>query len=230
MDILLASNNLHKRKEIDGIFRDLGVRHRILQPADLGFSVDVVEDGTSFAENAKKKAEAVYWLLRGKIGDGVTVDIPPEAITATARTRWGPAIPPVLADDSGICVHALNNEPGIRSARFGNTDDATPLTDRQRNLLLLQTLADRGDRGAHYLCNAVVVLDGERYVQAQENWYGTITSEERAGETGFGYDPIFLVPEYDATVAQIPQETKDRISHRAKAVGTIARALTWIGA
>lgn len=230
MDVLLASNNAHKLGEFRGIFRDLGISRRILQPRDIGFSFDVVEDGESFGENAMKKARAVYRLLRGDLIDGAESDLSPERVAEACRARWGSTFPPVLADDSGICVHALGNEPGIRSARFGNTEDAPPLTDAQRNRLLLDTLSDRGDRGAHYVCNAVVILDEERFVQAQEIWYGAITTEERAGDTGFGYDPIFLVPEYDATVAQIPQETKDRISHRAKAIGRIARALAWAGA
>lgn len=230
MDILLASNNAHKRGEIQGIFRDLGVPHDIVQPKDVGFSFDVVEDGTSFGENATIKARAVYWLLRGVAVAGVTVDPEPERVAQAARARWGSAFPPVLADDSGICVHALDNGPGIYSARFGDTENAPPLTDAQRNQLLLDTLSDKGDRGAHYVCNAVTILEEERYVQAQESWYGVITTEERAGNTGFGYDPIFLISDFDATVAQIPQETKDRISHRAKAIGRIARALAWVGA
>lgn len=227
MDIILASNNAHKLREIEGILTDLGVNHHLLRPRDLGFSFDVVEDGSSFTENAMKKAYAVHRLLRGAVIEGTTTDIPASAIADAARKLWGATVPPVLADDSGICVHALDNRPGIHSARFGNEDGKPPLTDRQRNTLLLETLADRGDRGAHYVCNATVILDEDRYVQAQESWYGAITTGERAGDTGFGYDPVFLIPEYDATVAQIPQATKDRISHRAKAFGAIARSLAW---
>jgi XTP/dITP diphosphohydrolase len=227
MEVLLASNNRHKRLEIEGIFDDLGVVHSIVQPRELGFSFDVDETGMSFAENARLKAVGLSALIRGTILDGVAVDTPVDEITTAVAQRFGDAVPPVLADDSGVCVHALDDRPGIYSARFGNTDGVPPLSDNDRNALLLETIRDHSDRGAHYVCNAICVLDPERYIQAEETWHGEIATEEHAGDTGFGYDPVFWIQRFGRTVAQISQAQKNRISHRAKAIGLIARALAW---
>ncbi len=229
MDIVLATNNQHKQIEIQGILKDLGVVHTLVQPKEIGFSFDVVEDGTSFAENARKKAVAVRALLTGTLLPGTSVDIDPEHVARAVAARWGDSIPPVLADDSGICVDALDNGPGIFSARYGNQEGTPPLSDSERNALLLRTLANAQNRGAHYVCNAVLIVDSERYVQAEDVWHGSVTEAAQDGDTGFGYDPIFLLPDLSATVAQIPQALKNRISHRAKAIGSVVRAMSWTG-
>lgn len=221
MKVLLASNNQHKRLEIDAILRDLGVDIELIRPHELGLSFDVEEDGSTFAANAYKKAEGTAMLLRGTILPGVTVR------STVVHTLRGD-IPPVLADDSGICVHALEKRPGVYSARYGNRPDKPPLTDEQRNDRLLTELASFGDRRAYYVCNAVLFYDPDRYIQVQEIWNGEIALSPAYGETGFGYDPVFLEPDTGKTVAQIPQDHKNRISHRAQALRKLAAAAGWI--
>ncbi|POQ98511.1 hypothetical protein AU468_13045 [Alkalispirochaeta sphaeroplastigenens] len=230
MYILLASNNEHKRREIDGILEHLAAAVTILQPRDLGFSFDVVEDGTTFAANALLKAQGLAALIRGELRPGTSLNVPLETVQEKLATLCGDQPPPVLADDSGICVHALENRPGIYSARYGNSPDTPPLDDRGRNALLLQELQNHRNRGAHYVCNAVLLYDADRYLQAQETWHGEIVETPRDGRTGFGYDPVFLLPRHGQTVAEIPQAEKDRISHRAKALRALARAAGWIEA
>ena len=224
--LLLASNNQHKRSEFEGILAEYRPDLRLVQPRDLDFSFDVVEDGDSFAANALRKAYGLAALLRGTALPGVSCSLDP----ASLWLRLGDlAAQPlmVIADDSGICVDALDGRPGIHSARYGQQEDQPRLTDTERNRRLLHELGDRRDRGAHYVCNICIVLDHERYVQVEETWHGTILEREEPGETGFGYDPIVWLPEHDCSVAQLSQQQKDRISHRAKATRrALAAALT----
>ncbi len=227
MTIILASNNGHKRSEMEGIFRDRGATVELVQPREIGLTFDVVEDGATFADNAFIKARALAMLLRGEVLPGVSHTPAPDEIARAIRDRFDDAVPPVLADDSGICVHALDNRPGVYSARYGNEPNGKTLDDEERNALLLRELGSLSDRTAHYVCNAVLYFCPDRYLQVQESWHGEINDKPVYGETGFGYDPVFLVPEYRRTVAQIPQKQKDRISHRAKAVGTILQAAGW---
>lgn len=226
MKILLASNNAHKRMEIEGVIRQCNASATIVQPRDAGFSFDVVEDGTTFAENAFLKAHSLAMLLRGKKLPGVTLDCSLEELARRIDALFPDRLPPVLADDSGICVHALENRPGVYSARYGNVPGSPPLDDEGRNALLLRELAEKPDavRTAHYVCHAVLYHDPDRFIQVQETWHGEIAREPAYGETGFGYDPLFTIPGYGRTVAQISQDEKDRISHRAKAVTALLRA------
>ncbi|MFP4152274.1 MAG: non-canonical purine NTP pyrophosphatase [Alkalispirochaeta sp.] len=221
--ILLASNNEHKYVEMTGIFAALDAGVELLQPKELGFSFDVVEEGLTFADNSIAKARGLYSLLNGAAPPGVTASIPPEEIRAIIQHRWPQGPPPVLADDSGICVHALNNAPGVLSARFGSDRPDPPENDGDRNALLLTVLRDQTDRSAHYVCNAVLILDDERYLQAEATWHGSILREEIPGDTGFGYDPLVYLDRYETSVSRIPQAQKDRISHRAQAVTMLAR-------
>lgn len=229
MNVLLASNNAHKYMEINGILRDRDAVATVIRPSDLGFDFDVEETGTSFGKNAFLKAEALAWLIRGQLRPGVSLNVSMDTIQERIQEKFGAALPPVLADDSGICVHALDNRPGVYSARYGNGPNGATLDDEGRNALLLRELDGVTNRGAHYVCHAVLYYDEDRYIQVQETWSGEIAHEPAYGETGFGYDPIFLIPKLDRTVARIPQEQKDRISHRAKAIGTIAQAAGWSG-
>lgn len=223
--MILASNNEHKFREMQGILSALDAQCELLRPGDLGFSFDVDETGETFGENAYKKAFGLYALLRGELRDGVSSTLSPDRVSERLRERLGEAVPPVIADDSGICVHALDNAPGVRSARFGDDTAQPPKNDEERNDLLLRTLENVDDRGAHYVCNAVVVTGMEGYVQAQATWHGTILRERIPGDTGFGYDPIVWLAEYETSVARISQEQKDRISHRAQAVSAVVRSL-----
>ncbi len=224
MTILLATNNAHKRREMEGILKQLNSSWVIRQPADLGFSFDTVEDGDTFGANAMQKARALGSLIRGDVLPGVTSDHTGAQVSEMMTKAFPQQLPPILADDSGVCVHALGNRPGVFSARYGNEAGREPLTDSGRNALLLRELTGAADRGAHYVCNAVLWVDSERYTQVQATWHGTITDAPVEGGTGFGYDPLFWMEEFRCTVSQMSQNVKDRVSHRAQAVAALTAA------
>lgn len=118
-----------------------------------------------------------------------------------------------IADDSGLCVDALGGAPGIYSARFcGRHGD-----DKANNRLLLEKLEGIADRSAHYTCAIALAYPGGSLVTAEDYFYGEIGYEEK-GDYGFGYDPLFVLPEYGCTSAEITPEEKNRISHRGKAL------------
>lgn len=225
MNILLASNNEHKFNEIRGIIRALGASVQLSQPKDYGFSFDCREDGTTFAENAALKARGLFALLRGELLPGVSASMDPKSISKLIGDSFGNLIPMVLADDSGICVRALHDEPGIRSARFGDDLPSPPRNDEERNDLLIERLTGTEDRDAHYVCNAILIVDDESYIQTEAVWHGSILEQRIPGNTGFGYDPIVWLEEYRTSVAAIPQLQKDRVSHRAQAVGRLLRGI-----
>ena len=122
---------------------------------------------------------------------------------------------PALADDSGICVDALQGAPGVYSARFGGE----PRSDARNNEKLLQTLKDIENRHAHYYCAMVLVRNQEdpQPLIAQGIWQGEILHAPR-GEGGFGYDPLFLDAKTGKTGAELPIDIKNRISHRGQAL------------
>ena len=169
MKLIIASNNEHKIYEIKKM---LGEKfEQILSIREAGIEHETVEDGSTFMENAIKKAREIA------------------EISGFAA----------LADDSGISAHALDGAPGIYSARFSGG------SDEDNNNLLLEKLKDKEDKGAHYTCAMALVYPDGRLVSAEGYMYGTIT-EQRRGERGFGYDPIFI-PEGDVrTVAEMTDE------------------------
>ena len=122
---------------------------------------------------------------------------------------------PAMADDSGVCVNALNGMPGVLSARFAGE----PSNDEANNRLLVERLQGKDDRRAHYTCvlTAVRTPDEPWRLVPVGRWYGEIC-DEPAGEGGFGYDPHFFVPEYGRTAAELTAEEKNRVSHRGKAL------------
>ncbi|MBY0577634.1 MAG: RdgB/HAM1 family non-canonical purine NTP pyrophosphatase [Burkholderiales bacterium] len=129
---------------------------------------------------------------------------------------------PALADDSGICVHALNGEPGIHSARFAGA----PRSDERNNLRLLEELKNSANRRAHFYCVIVYMrhaADPEPLI-AEGRWEGEILEEYR-GEGGFGYDPLFFDPDLGKSAAQLSHEIKNRVSHRARALSEFLRKL-----
>lgn len=172
--------------------------HRVLIPADRGIAFDPVEDGASFLDNALIKARALHRL----VGE------------------------PVIADDSGICVDALGGEPGIRSARYGSEGGAK-LSDRERNLLLLDRTRGNPSRGCRFVCSMVLLLSENRFFVAQETLEGELIEEMR-GSGGFGYDPLVYLPGLGKTVAELCPDEKNRISHRGKAGAAIKRLLDLI--
>ena len=183
--IIFATGNQDKMQEIQMILEDLGIVVSSMKEA--GIDVDIVEDGTTFEENAMIKAEAI-----AKLTDAI-----------------------VLADDSGLEIDYLNKEPGIYSARYAGTDTSYEI----KNNLLLQRLEGVPDekRTARFVCAiAAVFPDGSK-----ETVRGTIEGRigyEIAGEHGFGYDPIFYLPEYGCTTAELDPEKKNELSHRGKAL------------
>ena len=183
--IIFATGNQDKMKEIRMILENLGIPVSSMKEA--GIDVDIVEDGTTFEENAMIKAEAI-----AKLTDAI-----------------------VLADDSGLEIDYLNKEPGIYSARYAGTDTSYEI----KNNLLLQRLEGVPDekRTARFVCAiAAVFPDGSK-----ETVRGTIEGRigyEIAGEHGFGYVPIFYLPEYGCTTAELDPEKKNELSHRGKAL------------
>jgi XTP/dITP diphosphohydrolase len=185
MKLLLATNNKGKLRELQFILADLPLE--LVTPADIGLSLEVDEDGSTYAENASKKALA-FARASGLI---------------------------CLADDSGLEVDALNGAPGLYSARYSPKPGAT---DRDRRQFLLQNLADKPRPWTARFRATVAVAGPEGGVQIAEGTCpGQIIPEER-GTGGFGYDPIFLLDGLTQTMAELPEETKNRLSHRARAV------------
>jgi XTP/dITP diphosphohydrolase len=170
---------------------------RILLPRDVGVAFQFQESGTTFFENARGKAFALL-LQAGR---------------------------PVIADDSGLCVRALRGEPGILSNRYGAGPDGKNLETEKRNAYLLQRLAGETDRAAFFVCCLVFLSDENRFVVVQETVHGTIAEEPR-GKNGFGYDPLFLLPRADRTLAELPDEQKDAVSHRGRAARRLAACLS----
>jgi XTP/dITP diphosphohydrolase len=129
---------------------------------------------------------------------------------------------PALADDSGICVEALGGAPGVFSARYAGE----PRSDARNNDKLVAEMANQSNRHAHYTCVMVYVRhpDDPEPVIAEGRWYGEIIDTPR-GENGFGYDPYFLVPEFEKTGAELDEDTKNDISHRGQALRELVEKL-----
>lgn len=201
MDLLLASGNAKKAGELRALLAAAQVQ--ILSPADVGGLPEVDEDQDSFAGNARKKAES----------------------GAKASGRW------CLADDSGLCVDALDGAPGIYSARFAGTHG----DDAGNNAKLLHELEDvpAEERGARFVC-AVALADPSGAIQAvfEGEVHGRILDAPR-GAGGFGYDPLFQFTEPDHPqtgrgFAELSQAEKADISHRGRALRQLAEHLaTW---
>jgi XTP/dITP diphosphohydrolase len=191
--VMLATGNRHKAAEIADLLSDAPFQLTTL--ADLDLQIEIEEDGDSFRANALKKARAVA--------------------EATGM--------PTIADDSGLEVQALDGAPGIRSARFAGEE----ATDEENNSLLLSMLKGVMDdeRAARFVCVAAFVsrvTDNEPLeVTFRGDWEGRI-ADIPAGDNGFGYDPVFLIPEEGATVAQLSPEYKQRHSHRSRAFRQLA--------
>ena len=131
-----------------------------------------------------------------------------------------------LADDSGLCVDALGGAPGVHSAYFAGRMGSREERDRANNALLVERLAGRADRAAHYVCVIVLVrhADDPEPVIAEGRWHGEIVEIPR-GEGGFGYDPHFLLPALGKTAAELEPAVKNRLSHRAIAAALLAERL-----
>ena len=199
MTVLLATNNEHKKLELAEILAG----HSVLVPANLNVEFEFEETEDTFLLNALGKTRALRALVAGR----------PEPVI-------------VVADDSGLCVDALHGAPGVFSARYGSPDGGvTELPSPKRNALLLQALEGVSERRAHFVCCMVAVFPDDRFAVVQETFEGEI-AHVPSGDGGFGYDPIFLLPERGMTVAELPEGEKHRISHRGKAARSLAAALS----
>ena len=193
MKLIIASNNSHKIYEIKKILSNKF--DEILSLREAGVEHETIEDGTTFMENSLKKAREI------------------SEITGCAA----------LADDSGICAHALDGAPGIYSARFAGEYKGQE-SDDANNALLLEKLSGKADKTAHYTCAMALVYPDGREVTAEGFMYGSIT-ENRRGEHGFGYDPIFVPNGETRTVAEMSDEEKNANSHRGSALAELLKKL-----
>jgi len=194
MDVWFATNNAHKKEELEAI---LGLSLKI--PSAEGLKFDPDETGATFSENALIKAGELKKLISKNDA--------------------------VIADDSGLCVDGLGGRPGVLSARYG-AENGQKLTSPQQNTLLLEELADNPLRSARFVCAMVLLLENERFFLVQETLEGEIVKKsEVRGEGGFGYDPIFLIPQFCRTLAELSADEKNSLSHRGKAGRHIANIL-----
>lgn len=214
MKIYLATGNKNKKREMSEIL----FPHTVVTPSDEGIDFNPVEDGKTFYENSIIKAKALYEIVHC----------------------------PVIADDSGICVDALNGIPGIYSARYAGPDfpkgkpDGSKIPQEEQNRFLIESLNSvlqnkqdihsnflNGPRSAHYTCSMVLYLGKDRVFVSQETMEGTIVNSinDAAGTGGFGYDPIFFLPQYQKTAAELSANKKNAISHRGKATRILMQIL-----
>lgn len=191
--IVFATGNANKMKEIRMILSDMGME--ILSMKEAGVAADIVEDGTTFEENALIKAKAIAKLLPNDI---------------------------VLADDSGLEIDYLNKEPGIYSARYMGEDTSYEI--KNKNLIDRLEGVPKEQRTARFVCAIAAALpDGSTKVVRGmiEGYIGW----EPAGTNGFGYDPIFYVDEYGCSTAQLSPEEKNKVSHRGNALRAMREEL-----
>lgn len=202
MKIVVATGNKDKVKEIKEILRDMAAE--VVTMKEAGIPVEAAENGSTFLENAVIKAKAV-------------------AAEASESEKWKDAV--VMADDSGLVIDALNGEPGIYSARYLGHDTSY----REKNGDLMRRLEGVPDekRSARFVCAIAAVCPDGKVLTAEAAMEGRIGYEER-GENGFGYDPIFYLPEFGATSAELSLEEKNRISHRGKALRLMREKLLQI--
>ena len=195
MKIVLASNNAKKLKELEAILTPLG--WELIPQGQLGVD-EAEEPHVTFVENALDKAR--------------------HAARATGL--------PALADDSGLCVDALNGAPGVQSARYAQTAAGEPKSDARNNDKLLSALGESCHRDAHFVSVIVFVrhADDPQPLIAEGEWHGEILPAPR-GEGGFGYDPLFFLPEFDRTAAELDAATKNAVSHRGQALQALVARL-----
>ena len=215
MKLYLATGNENKKREMRQILETPGSSIQIVIPKDEGIDFNPEETGTTFYENSLIKA----------------------------RTLWNIVHCPVLADDSGICVDALGGAPGVYSSRYAGPlamqgmPDGRKVSQQEQNRMLIDQLNDavaggidleagrrnglfaQGARSAHYTCSMVFYFGLDKFAIAEETMEGCIIerAEDQRGSGGFGYDPLFFLPEYGKTAAELGAEEKNAISDRGKA-------------
>ena len=205
MKFVLATHNPNKIREMGAILSQFGVE--VVSPRDLGITVDVEETGVTFAENAMLKAKAICELAKL----------------------------PAIADDSGLCVDALDGAPGVYSARYcGHHGD-----DEANNDKLLEKMKNvpAGQRGAKFVAAVCFILPTGQHLTCRGECPGRVAFERLAGDYGFGYDPLFIPDECGVgkadkrpnsegrSYAQLTPDEKDAISHRGNALAQMERQL-----
>ena len=190
MKLIIASNNAHKLTEMKAILSPFFDDVQSMREA--GIEHETVEDGTTFMENAVKKAREL-------------AEISGQA---------------AIADDSGICVDALDGAPGIYSARFSGVHG----DDKANNRLLLEKLEGVENRTAHYTCAIALCWPDGKMLTAEDYLFGEIAHDEK-GTGGFGYDPLFLLPKRGLRTAELGPGEKNAISHRGKALRKLVKLL-----
>ncbi|MDO4294651.1 MAG: XTP/dITP diphosphatase [bacterium] len=191
--IVFATGNAGKMREIRAILADLGME--VLSMKEAGIAPEIEENGTSFAENAKIKAETIHACLPNDI---------------------------ILADDSGLMIDCLNGEPGIYSARYMGEDTSYEI--KNANLIARVNETGDKERAARFWCAIAAVLPDGSYLETSGAMEGVI-AESAAGNGGFGYDPILYLPEFGKTSAELTLEEKNQISHRGKALKAMRKEL-----
>lgn len=187
--IVVASNNAGKIKELKVLLSNyevVGLKEAFDEP------IDIVEDGTTFKENALIKARAISEMIDDM----------------------------VIADDSGIEIDAFDKKPGVESARFLGHETSYDY----KNQYILDHIGENQVRTARYVCAIACCQKGMKEIVVEDTFEGEIAYESK-GENGFGYDPIFYVPELGKTAAQLSMEEKNKYSHRAKALRSLVKEL-----
>ena len=190
MKLVLATNNEGKVREFARILEPLGIE--VMTQKQAGVHVSPEENRTTFAENARIKAMAVY--------------------EATGL--------PTVADDSGLCIDAMNGEPGVYSARYYGED--TPYEEKNRRIIESLNGVAEEKRTARFVAHITCVLSKDEILDCEGVCEGTI-GHKPAGDGGFGYDPIFYVG--DKSFAELDGEAKDKVSHRGKALEKLYQKL-----
>lgn len=201
--IIFATGNQEKMKEIRQIME--GSFIEVCSMKEAGIKCEVEENGTTFAQNARLKANGIAQVLKKMYEDSgkECTDI-------------------VLADDSGLEIDALNKEPGVYSARYMGED--TSYHEKNMNLISRLENVPVEKRTARFVCAIAAVLPDGNVIDTQATIEGYIGYEEK-GENGFGYDPIFCVPEFGCTTSELTMEQKNKISHRGKALSAMKAEL-----
>lgn len=189
MKLIIASNNKGKIREYKELLEPMG--YEVLSQSESGIDLEAEETGTTFAENSAIKARAIFDMAKCA----------------------------VLADDSGLCIDALNGEPGVYSARYGGLE-----TDSERTALVLEKMKNVPEekRGAHFACAIHFIKENGEEISVLGKVEGSIGYEPK-GENGFGYDPIFMVD--GRSFAEHSSEFKNKVSHRGDALNKLIKAL-----